>query len=491
MSGKHVQKKESTMSKKKKITILSISAGVVVLVVACLLFFFVFSGIPDVESITSDLNKDKSVTNIQVGEEVVDFEVSSLEIISKNKSDDGSQYIVEADVVRTSDLYQTNNTHFTITYNKVMNRYSYESAILADGEEITLTAIKGNSTDDALEIVTEKFTDGITFTEQVTDLEKGTDKIYFTIENKEYDGTVFVLYKFDSKDGWVYKKINEDKLGFKPGVTHKEDGLYTNSNIKNVLFLGIDAESNAGRSDCMMLVSVDSNTGKIKLTSFMRDTYVTIPGRGGNKLNSAFALGGADLVVDTIESTYGIKIDNYVSTNFTTFKNLINAVGGVNVNISADEAGYINWQISRNGQTSVGYVPASGGNVTLNGQQALWLCRDRGGNGFSGNDFVRTSRQRRVIEALINRYANSSASQLLSTANALVGNVSTDLTTEDFEWYAERGSKFLNYDTEGRCVPDDGEWSQSYSSAGAWIIQVNNWDTLKSDVQKYIYEDLE
>jgi LCP family protein required for cell wall assembly len=201
-------------------------------------------------------------------------------------------------------------------------------------------------------------------------------------------------------------------------------------------------------------------------------------------------MGGPELAASAIEATYGVKIDNYAATNFTTFKNVINSLGGVNVNITADEAGYINWQLNHNGQASIGFVPSSGGNVTLNGQQALWLCRDRGGNGFSGDDFVRTSRQRRVIKSLISSYKSYSSSQVLSTLNNLIGNVSTDLSGDDLQWLAENSGKFFDFEIKERCAPDAGEWSQGYSSAGAWIIQVNDWGNLKSSIQKFIYEDL-
>lgn len=492
MGVKHAKKSERKFSfTKKQIIISSVIAAVVVIGVVIAVLFTVFSNsdIPNESLILSDLNKDSAVTNLKVGKTTLEFKAKSFDIDFVNENEDKTQCVIEGSLIRNSDIYETSKVDYTVTYIKESGEYFYSTAKQKDDSVVTFKAIKGYFTDEAKKIVTDKYKCG-EFLKQDTDLEKGTDKIWFKVESDEYDGKVFVLYKFSETNGWEYKKINEDELGFKPGVSHKEDGLYTNTNIKNIMFFGIDAEGYGGRSDCMMLVSIDSNTSKIKLTSFMRDTYVTIPGRGGNKLNSAYAIGGPELAVSAIESTYGIKIDNYIATNFTTFKNIINAIGGVNVNISSDEAGYINWQLNSNGQTNVGLVPSGGGNVTLNGQQALWLCRNRGGNGFSGNDFVRTSRQRRVIQSLISRYSNFSASQVLSTIDALDGNFVTDLSASDFSWYAERSSKFFTYDIAERCVPDDGEWYQSYSPAGAWIIAVNDWDYLKDDVQKYIYEDL-
>ncbi|MGN1051506.1 MAG: LCP family protein, partial [Acutalibacteraceae bacterium] len=356
-------------------------------------------------------------------------------------------------------------------------------------EDLTFTANKGYPAEYSEKIIKKNYKDAL-FSSQDTDLENGIDKHTYSVNNKEYKGSACVIFSFDNKNGWVYKKTDDSKVKFKKGVTHKENGLYTNSNIKNVVFFGRDTDSDSGRSDCMMLISIDSNTGKIKQTSFMRDTYINIPGYGYNKMNAAYAFGGPELAVKTIEQNYGIKIDNYVATSFKTFKEVINALGGVDVNITSDEAGYINWQIGKNGQGSVGYVSTAGGVTHLNGQQALWLCRDRGGNGYSGNDFTRTSRQRRVIRSLITTYKNYTPDKVLATLKVLIKYVDTDLSAEDLSWFAQRSVKFFKYETAERCVPDDGEWHADYTSGGAWIISIDNFSGLKSDIQKYIYEDL-
>lgn len=492
MSGKHIKKEDNKkISKKSLITILSIVIALVLILLIVLgVNVYNASKVPDEARILSDLNGDKMLTQVEIGNATCDFKVETLEVIASEKSDDETKCEINCSFERTSDTYKYSKAEYVVVYDIKLGAYNYNSSTLNKGEQLELSPIKGVSVEDAQEKVTKKYKDGVTFKEQKTDLEKGTDKVYFNINNDEYKGTVFANYKFDQENGWKFKGINDSKLNFKAGVTHKENGLYTNSNVKNIMLFGVDADSLAGRSDCMMLVSIDSNTNKIKLTSFLRDTYVSVPNYGGTKLNSSFAYGGAELTVDAIEANYGIKIDNYVATNFTTFKNIINAIGGVTVNISADEAGYINWQLNKNGQSDVGLVPSGGGNVTLNGQQALWLCRDRGGNGFSGNDFVRTDRQRRVIQSLISKYKNLSSSQVLSTINALKGYVATDLTAKNFQWYAERAPKYFQYEIVEKRAPDDGQWSQGYSPAGAWIISVNNWDSLKSDIQKFIYEDL-
>ena len=120
----------------------------------------------------------------------------------------------------------------------------------------------------------------------------------------------------------------------------------------------------------------------------------------------------------------------------------------------------------------------------------MWLCRDRGGGGFSGDDFVRTSRQRRVIQAITDSYKTYTPVKVLATLNTLKEHVKTDLKASDLKWFAERSGKFFGYKFKERCVPQDGEWQSGTSDGGAWIIQLNDFSKLKSDIQKFIFEDL-
>ena len=484
------KKTKDENSKKKLIIIISAVVALLVIVGVCLLIFMPEKiETPTKKQIISALNKDTTITEVKINKETLSFKVKKLEILSDSLSKEKDKYTVVANVVRENDMYRLSPAEYTINFVKNDKIYEYKSAQMNGEYEISLIPLVGYPRALAEKEIGKQYK-GIKFQKQVSDLEKGIDKIYFNINNDEMTGTIVAIYKFDEKTGWKFKKINNDKLNYRPGITHKKNGLYTNTAVKNIMFFGIDADGYGGRSDCMMLVSIDTNTSKIKLTSFMRDTYVQIPGSGGNKLNAAYALGGPELAVSAISNTYGIKIDNYASTNFTTFKNIINSLGGVSVNVTADEAGYINWQLRNNGQTGVGLVSSGGGNVRLNGQQALWLCRDRGGNGFSGSDFTRTGRQRKVIKSLISTYKSYGPSQVLSTLNNLKGNVVTDLSANDLKWLANNSPKLFDFTIEERCVPDTGEWTAGTSPGGMWIISINDWSYLTSDIQKYIYEDL-
>lgn len=494
---KHNSEKEKKLFSKINKKIIIIAAGIVAVIGIVVALIIIFSGkeykaLPTESQIKADMEADKSISQVAVGKKVYKFKISDYEKVkdaAQPDKDNPEKYDIWVTISRESDIYGIKPVDYKVSYEKSGAALKYKSAQLLS-KDISFTPLSGVNKDTALKIVKKKFKKA-KFKEQKTDLEKGTDSIVFTVDDKEYKGSVAAVYKFDSKKGWQFKKIDETKLGFQKGVTHKENGLYTNSNIKNVLFLGVDSNDGSGRSDCMMLISVDKNTGKIKQTSFMRDNWFDIPGNGKDKLNSAYAYGGADLTVAAIQKTFGIKIDNYVAVDFSTFKDVINALGGINVNITSDEAGYVNWQINKNGQAGyVGTISTKGGVTHLNGQQALWLCRDRGGGGFSGDDFVRTSRQRRVIQALVDTYKTYTPVKVLQTLKTLSGKVKTDLTVSDFKWYADRSTKFFTYKFKERCVPQDGEWQSGYSDGGAWIIQLNDFAKLKSDIQKFIYEDL-
>ena len=479
-------KDDKKKSKKKAVIITSICVGVALIVAAVIvyLFFFRQPESPLETQILSDLKADESITQVKVGDNEYKFEINSLTLNQEKEVENGIDYNVS--IERSSEMYGIPSMNYKVEYTRSGMGYKYKSAT-PEKNSYVFTALKGVDPETAKAYVTKTYKKA-KFYNQDTDLVKGVDKIRFSVDDDEYEGIAVVVYKFSDTEGWKYVKMSDSKVSFKKGVTHKENGLYSNSNVKNILFMGVDSDSGAGRSDCMMLVSVDSNTGKTKLTSFMRDNWFNIPGHGENKLNAAYALGGPDLTCKTISQTFGIKINKYVVVDFSTFKEVINTLGGVDINISDDEAGYINWQLNKNGQTSVGLV--SSGNVTLNGQQALWLCRDRGGNGFGGDDFTRSQRQRRVITSLLTTYKNYSPDKVLATINTLKKHVKTNLSSEDFKWFAERSPRFFTYKVSERTVPQDGEWSAGFSSGGAWIIQLNDFGKLKKDIQKRLYEDI-
>ncbi|MBQ2943465.1 MAG: LCP family protein [Ruminococcus sp.] len=262
--------------------------------------------------------------------------------------------------------------------------------------------------------------------------------------------------------------------------------------VLNIMLFGTDRYGDEGLSDTMILLSIDNRHQKIKMTSFLRDTYISIPGVTSHKLNYAYAVGGAGLSIQTIESNYGVQIDRYATVNFSTFKDIVDIMGGVELYVTASEIDYINAQVAHNGQSE--YLYASEGMVTLNGQQALWYARNRGGyyNGmsFSGDDWDRTDRQRNFIEAVItNLREDASLTEIVQIVNKVGPMVTTNLKKTEIQSLVANAMTYLTYDIEQCSMPTDGNWSYGYNAAGS-VILVNDWYQVRRDLATFIYEEL-
>lgn len=230
------------------------------------------------------------------------------------------------------------------------------------------------------------------------DIEKDySDVIYDEVVPEEY---------FESINGNVNASNFVDAL--KNWATTGNDQKMKSKNVVNVLLVGADSRqgTNTGNTDLMMLVSLNKKTKQIKLVSFMRDSYLYIEGVNSSyctKLNAAFSMGGPEVLMKTIENNYKIEIDDFIMVNFESFKALVDAMGGVTVDVQKYEANYSN---NRWSSISMPY----GDGVTLQGAEALAFCRIRGCD--ADGDVSRTRRQRQVINAMIDKVKNASISDL-------------------------------------------------------------------------------
>lgn len=258
-------------------------------------------------------------------------------------------------------------------------------------------------------------------------------------------GNKLNLIRIDSDDSGTKKYSDqsyiddEDDLNFDPvhDVTdaaslndwlkkwalNNGEQLYS-KNIINCLLCGIDSEDgtiDGGRADAMILLSLNKRKDTITLTSIMRDSYtfINLGGTDGYyKLNAAYSLGGPATLVDTIENNYKIKIDKYICVDFSTFPKIIDALGGITLEVKQYEAKYIN--------RTTRYTVDFGESVTLNGNEALVLSRIRHCD-YDG-DISRTARQRRIIEAIIDKSRKASAGQINNALNNLLPYVRTNYT---------------------------------------------------------------
>ena len=192
-------------------------------------------------------------------------------------------------------------------------------------------------------------------------------------------------------------------------------------NVVNCLLCGVDTEEGSdGRTDAMILVSVNKKTKTISLVSFMRDsyTYMNIDGKDRwYKINSAYNWGGPATLVRTIEDNYKIRIDNYITVDFDTFPKMIDAIGGIEIEVEEYEAKFIR-------RTSSHKKFPYGESVKLNGDQALIYSRIR--HSDADGDISRTRRQRKLVTALMQKAKSASLGQLTNMMNTVLPYVQTN-----------------------------------------------------------------
>lgn len=208
--------------------------------------------------------------------------------------------------------------------------------------------------------------------------------------------------------------------------------LVSDKNVRNILLIGCDkANGGSSRSDSIMIASVNKATGRITVCSILRDTHLYVPGNRESKVNAAYAWGGANLLIQTIEYNFGIKIDDYATVNFEMFTALVDGLGGVDVEVTEDEADYINNRHRYGNEIKPDFFE-SGESVHLNGYQALWYSRIR----KLDSDFMRTQRQRKVISAIASKVKGQinpvGIFGLVSTAKEVAPYIETTLSTADF-----------------------------------------------------------
>lgn len=265
-------------------------------------------------------------------------------------------------------------------------------------------------------------------------------------------------------------------------------GLYHDDAITNILLLGVDdyQANDTGRSDSMMLVSVDTRHKKIKLTSFMRDLYVAIPGIGNNRLNAAYSLAGgkvpgAQSVVRTLEANFGVDIDRYVIIDNAAFNKIIDRLGGVKITLTAAEAKLVN-QYSGDPRRNL-----TAGTFTLSGAQAHYYSRIRA----IGDDFERTERQRKVFSSIVDSLKGASLPTIYSALADTLNLVTTNMTKAEILSMASNSLTYLNYPISQDRIPGDSEYTSEtvmLGGTGADVL-VPDLDQCKEDIASFLFEN--
>jgi polyisoprenyl-teichoic acid--peptidoglycan teichoic acid transferase len=206
--------------------------------------------------------------------------------------------------------------------------------------------------------------------------------------------------------------------------------VYENPKALNILLLGLDTRNpkqfDGGRTDSIIVVTLDTVNKKIKLTSIMRDTLLAVPGHDLNRINTVYGFCGPTVAMQTVQKYFGVKIDYYAVVNFWAVANIIDALGGVDVEVKSAELANLNRQLDEinkyNTDTDSPHVKKAG-QQKLNGKQAVAYMRIRH---VGDADFERTERQRKVLQAIANK--DLSLSDILGMVNMLPDNVRTNAT---------------------------------------------------------------
>ena len=296
------------------------------------------------------------------------------------------------------------------------------------------------------------------------------------------------------------KEYSDDTV--KDSNSLKSDQLQSNDKILNIMLFGEDDRQGEeyGRTDTMILLSIDNAHKRLKLTSFQRDTYVYIPSEDRyDKINASYTAGGAGLSIKTIEANFGIEIDKYAIVDFDGFKNIINTLGGIELELTADEIEYINYQMYKNEQTEDRNTIKSGpGLVKLNGQEALWYARNRGltegedGNeiGLNGDDWDRTSRQRKLLTKLVSDMKNADPVKIIQIATSIGPMITTDLTKKDLTVLLTNAPKYLGYEVVQNYVPNQNLWYYNDDTPSGSVIEIIDMKAQRRALGEFILEDL-
>ena len=256
------------------------------------------------------------------------------------------------------------------------------------------------------------------------------------------------------------------------------------SNKVNILLLGLDVlDDTSQRSDTMMIATLDYDS--VKLTSVMRDTLVDIPGHGKQKINSAYSYGGAEMAMKCVNEAFGLNITNYAAVDFTALVKIVDAVGGIEMEITPAELEQMNKNVGMSAWMfrPLGYdaVPMTqSGEVELNGLFALGYARIR----KIDSDYMRTHRQRKVISAVIDRMKGQLWNPLMYAKlyDVLENSVQTNLSLPELISLTEKA--LFAGDMQTMRVPEDRHCEDNGSS-----IRITKPEECKASLRSFLYNN--
>lgn len=257
-----------------------------------------------------------------------------------------------------------------------------------------------------------------------------------------------------------YVDIDEENIEVNEQVEEKLEGYRT------IAIFGVDSRSNkletGTRSDCIILATINEKTKEVTLTSVYRDTYLEIPGHGLDKITHAYSYGGAELALSTLNTNLDLNIKEFVTVNFNAVVDIVDAVGGVNIQITNSELQYINEyidEVNRVTKHKSKHITKAG-KQNLDGVQALAYGRIRY---TAGGDYKRTERMRDIMMAVVEKVKKMSITQLNKLADKVLPIVYTNISSGEIislipqvASYKITDSTGWPYKTEGKTI--NGVW---------------------------------
>lgn len=274
---------------------------------------------------------------------------------------------------------------------------------------------------------------------------------------------VYVMNKLNKLN---YIKVSKEEIEITEGVEENLKGY------RNIALFGIDTREDTyegSRSDCIIIASINEETKNIKLVSVYRDTYLEISGHGLDKVNHAYAYGGPALSMSTLNTNLDLDITEFVTVNFTSTKDIIDGIGGVEITVTNAEA------------TQIPGI-STGGTYLLNGEQALAYGRIR----KLDSDYVRTERMRTVVTAVFQKAKTMNVAELNNLADRLLPEIYTNISKTEIlnlipkiASYSIVDSKGWPYETRGITI------------GGVWYGSPINLEKNVTELHKELFNDEE
>lgn len=303
--------------------------------------------------------------------------------------------------------------------------------------------------------------------------------VLFSVEILALAVLGIVLWAVGKQDSVQHITINEGQI-----VENMNDGVEENETMqayRNIALFGIDARDDdlkkGNRSDTIMIASINQDTHEVKLVSVYRDTYLNLSNDTYNKCNAAYAAGGPEQAILMLNTNLDLNITEYISINFNGMIELVDALGGVQIDVQQEEIEHLNnyqesmFSTESKVVLSEDYVKVTQpGLQTLNGMQATAYCRIRA---TAGDDFRRTERQRTVLLACLDKAKTASLSQLENALNSVLPHVATNLDTTEILSVLQEVGNYTVTATDGFPFEDSRTTGRLGNGIGSVVIPID------------------